>query len=148
MQVCNVNILQGLDWHLDETLSSPWPQMFSSVFLLKKKKTEKSQKNKAVFEKWQTSSNALKFNNTLDQQRGVHVAFINDSTLFCFYFLFFKFPFKERRLHKSSCILIHTCVYFIIKSYKLQLDFMRRERKQLLRLITKIKAKKMILKTV
>jgi hypothetical protein len=71
------------------------------------------------------------FNNSvLDQQRGVHVAFINDSTLFGFYFLFvFKktlrksrfrlwllFPFKERRLHKSSYILIiHTCVFYYLK---------------------------------
>jgi hypothetical protein len=70
------------------------------------------------------------FNNSaLDQQRGVHVAFINDSTLFGFYFLFvFKktlrksrfrlwllFPFKERRLHKSSYILIHTCVFSYLK---------------------------------
>jgi len=58
--------------------------------------------------------------NTLDQQRGVHVAFINDSTVFVFFFLRRRsgllFPFKERRLHKSSYILIiHTCVFYYLK---------------------------------
>ena len=111
----------------------PGLRCFLLFFSLKKKKERgKESKEQAVFEKWQTSANALKVNNTLDQQRGVHVAFINDSTLFGFYFLFvFKktlrksrfrlwllFPFKERRLHKSSYILIYSKWISYIKAHK------------------------------